>query len=114
MKGGVFSRVVCLVKGHDVENEMISHISEHGYFRPPGRGGKNQKIACLFFSIGRMYMRRRAFERSMLQGYQKIIFVVIALFFTSLGPIKVRKFRKIPIHLRLENKTKKSKLDYFC
>ena len=21
---------------------------EHGYFRSPGRGGKNQKIACLF------------------------------------------------------------------
>ena len=70
---------------------------EHGYFRSPGRGGENQKIACLFFSIGRMNMRRRAFERSMLRGYQKIIFMTIASFFTSLGLIKVAKIAKIAI-----------------
>ena len=70
---------------------------EHGYFRSPGRGGENQKIACLFFSIGRMNIRRRAFERSMLWGYQKIIFMTIASLFTSLGLIKVAKIAKIAI-----------------
>ena len=80
---------------------------EHGYFRSPGRGGKNQKIACLFFSIGRMNMRRRAFERSMLRGYQKIILVVIASFFTSLRLIKVTKVWKFSIHLRAKYKNQK-------
>ena len=76
---------------------MCFSTLEHGYFRSPGRGGENQKIVCLFFSIGRMNIRRRAFERSMLGGYQKIIFMTIASFFTSLRLIKVAKIAKIAI-----------------
>ena len=45
---------------------------EHGYFRSPGRGGENRKIAWPLFSIGRTNMRRRAFDRFMFQDYQTI------------------------------------------
>ena len=51
--------------------------NEHGYFRSPGRGGENRKIAWPLFSIGRTNMRRRAFERFMFQDYQTIFFMMI-------------------------------------
>ena len=52
-------------------------IFERGYFRSPGRGGKNRKIACPFFSSDRTTMRRRALERFTSLLSQKIVFVVI-------------------------------------
>ena len=66
--GGLRRWVEDLVDGswntrlEDSDVLMCFSTLEHGYFRSPGRGGENRKIAWLFFSIGCTNMRLRAFD----------------------------------------------------
>ena len=61
--GGLGRWVEDLVDGswntrlEDSDVLMCFSTLEHGYFRSPGRGGENRKIAWLFF-IGRTNIRR--------------------------------------------------------
>ena len=68
---------------------------ERGYFRSPGRGGKNQKIAFPFFSICRTSMIRSALERSISQDYQTISLFSKASLPASPHHLKVEEIREL-------------------